>query len=70
MRSIIEKLGILADWPVSITLDPGLVRLDDPPVIRGDASALRELTGWTPEFDVDRTLADLVRSLEAPESEV
>ena len=70
MRTIIEKLGILADWPVSITLDPDLVRPVDPPVIRGDASALRELTGWTPEFDLDRTLADLMRSIEAPRSEV
>ncbi len=65
LRSIIETLAALADWPISIVRDTALVRADDPPVIRGDASALRAVTGWTPAIGLDQTLADLMRSLEA-----
>lgn len=64
MRAIIEELGRIARWPVTITRDPVLVRTDDPPVIRGDASALREVTGWEPRIALEQTLADLLASLE------
>jgi GDP-4-dehydro-6-deoxy-D-mannose reductase len=63
MRAVIEQLAVLADWPVTIVRDPGLVRAADPPVIRGDFTALRELTGWEPRIDLDRTLTDLLKSL-------
>jgi GDP-4-dehydro-6-deoxy-D-mannose reductase len=64
MRSIIESLGEITGWPVQTVTDPGLVRVGDPPVIRGDPSALTALTGWTPDISLDRTLEDLVASLE------
>ena len=64
MRSIIEELGRVAGWPVTMIQDPGLVRTDDPPVIRGDSSALREVTGWEPRVALEQTLADLLASLE------
>jgi GDP-4-dehydro-6-deoxy-D-mannose reductase len=63
IRSIIETFARLADWPVMAITDPALVRPDDPPVIRGDASALRELTGWTPDYPLETTLTDLFTSL-------
>jgi GDP-4-dehydro-6-deoxy-D-mannose reductase len=63
IRSIIERLAAITEWPVEIEIDPALVRLDDPVVIRGDAAALRELTGWEPRVDLDTTLRDLVASL-------
>jgi GDP-4-dehydro-6-deoxy-D-mannose reductase len=63
MRAVIDRLAALADWPVTIVRDPALVRTNDPPVIRGDFTALRELTGWEPRIDLDRTLADLLGSL-------
>lgn len=65
MGSVIERLAELAGWPVAITRDPGLVRAADPPVIRGDASALRAVTGWAPMIGLDQTLADLMASLES-----
>jgi GDP-4-dehydro-6-deoxy-D-mannose reductase len=64
MRSIIEELGRIAGWPVTITRDPALVRTDDPPVIRGDSSALRKVTGWEPRIPLEQTVADLLASLE------
>jgi GDP-4-dehydro-6-deoxy-D-mannose reductase len=63
MRAVIDRLAALAGWPVTIMRDPELARANDPPVIRGDFSALHALTGWEPRFDIDRTLADLLASL-------
>jgi GDP-4-dehydro-6-deoxy-D-mannose reductase len=63
MRHVIDRLGELASWQVTPVPDPALVRADDPPVICGDASALRGLTGWEPTIELDRTLADLLASL-------
>jgi len=40
--------------------DPSLTRPLDIPVLRGDASRLREGTGWRPEIDLATTLRDVV----------
>lgn len=63
MRGVIDRLAVFARWPVTITRDPALVRSVDPPVIRGDSGALRELTGWEPQIDLDTTLSDVLTSL-------
>jgi GDP-4-dehydro-6-deoxy-D-mannose reductase len=65
MRAVIERLASLAEWPVAIVQDPALVRADDPPVIRGDATLLADLTGWRPEIPFPKTLADLLADAEA-----
>ena len=41
-------------------VDPALVRAHEVLDVRGDASRLRELTGWEPEIPLERTLADSV----------
>jgi GDP-4-dehydro-6-deoxy-D-mannose reductase len=64
MRAVIDQLAAIADWPVEIVLDPELVRVDDPRVIRGDATLLGELTGWRPEIPFPQTLADLLADAE------
>lgn len=43
-----------------IEVDPALIRATDPPVIVGDASRLREDTGWAPEVSFETTIADAV----------
>jgi hypothetical protein len=48
-----------------VRIDPALVRADDPPEIRGDATLLGELTGWRPEIPLTRTLSDLLAEAEA-----
>ena len=59
VREIIDRLCALAGVSPGISIDEALVRPDDPPEIRGDASALRRLTGWRPERPLAGTLADV-----------
>jgi GDP-4-dehydro-6-deoxy-D-mannose reductase len=44
----------------SFVEDPALSRPLDIPVLRGDATRLREGTGWRPEIDLATTLRDVV----------
>jgi GDP-4-dehydro-6-deoxy-D-mannose reductase len=55
----------IAGVEIEPRVDPSLVRPDDPPEIRGDASRLAALTGWGPTIPLRRTLEDLVASLDA-----
>jgi GDP-4-dehydro-6-deoxy-D-mannose reductase len=63
MRDVIGSLSAVAGYHVDPEIDPALVRADDPPDIRGDATRLRTLTGWRPEIPLDATLADIVSDL-------
>jgi GDP-4-dehydro-6-deoxy-D-mannose reductase len=63
IRSIVEGLCRLAGVDAAFEVDPQLVRVDDPPEIRGDASALRAAVGWEPTVPFDQTLRDLLASL-------
>ena len=62
IRDVIEHLAALAGTTVEIEADPALVRADDPPEIRGDASRLTAATGWRPERPLSSTLADVLAS--------
>lgn len=64
IASIIERLAEMAGHPVGLEVDPELVRPDDPPVIVGDSTLLRRVTGWAPEIPLERTLADLLADVE------
>ncbi len=65
IRAVLETLCRLAGVEADAAVDPALVRSDDPPEIVGDASALRALTGWAPQIELERTLGDLLASIEA-----
>jgi GDP-4-dehydro-6-deoxy-D-mannose reductase len=65
IRAVLSILCRLAGVKAEPVVDPALVRPDDPPEIVGDASRLRALTGWEPQIDLERTLADLLASIEA-----
>lgn len=60
IRNVVERLCALASVPSDIRVDPSLVRADDPPSIRADISLVHDLTGWRPEIDLDKTLADVL----------
>jgi len=60
IRALIADLCGLAGVPVKIEVDPALVRADDPPEIRGDATLLTQLTGWRPEIPLHQTLSDVL----------
>ena len=60
VSDIAERLVALAVRPMRLDVDPALVRPVDLPVLRGDNQRLTAATGWSPEYDLDRTLADLL----------
>jgi len=64
IRELLALIGAAAGIEPRIVVDPALVRPDDPPEIVGDASLLRSLTGWQPAIPLERTIADLVASLD------
>lgn len=59
LRTIIEKLGRLAGIEVKVRRDDSLVRPGEPDRIVGDATALRDATGWRPSRTLDETLASI-----------
>jgi GDP-4-dehydro-6-deoxy-D-mannose reductase len=64
IASLIEQMCTIAGIQSPVELDPTLVRADDPPELRGDASLLTELTGWHPEIPLERTLTELLTEAE------
>jgi GDP-4-dehydro-6-deoxy-D-mannose reductase len=59
IREILETFLRAASIDAEVTVDPALVRPEDPVEIRGDASALERATGWTPRIPFATTLADV-----------
>lgn len=57
---ILEQLVELATVPVTIEPDPERVHALDAPLVVGDASRLREETGFRPRFSLRETLGDLL----------
>jgi nucleoside-diphosphate-sugar epimerase len=48
---------------MALEVDPALVRRDEALDIRGDSSALRDLTGWQPSVPLESSLADVLASV-------
>jgi GDP-4-dehydro-6-deoxy-D-mannose reductase len=63
IRSVVELLCQAAGVPPVVRIDPALVRDDDPEEIRGDAGALRSVTGWRPQYSLQQTLGDVWRDV-------
>lgn len=60
ISDLAERLVRLADRPMRLESDPDLQRPVDVPVLRGDATKLHKVTGWSPEISIDQTLTDLL----------
>jgi GDP-4-dehydro-6-deoxy-D-mannose reductase len=56
MREILRRLVEFARVPVEVREDPARLRPADVPVSVGDASKLREATGWTPRIPLAAAL--------------
>jgi GDP-4-dehydro-6-deoxy-D-mannose reductase len=61
---LLAILGRLAGIEPVPVVDETQLRAGDPPRIVGDASLVRRLTGWQPEVPLERTLRDLLSSLD------
>ncbi len=59
IRAIAEELVRLARVPLTIVPDPARFRPTDEPEIRGDVARLRAL-GFTPQYPLERTVADVL----------
>jgi GDP-4-dehydro-6-deoxy-D-mannose reductase len=62
MSDVVELLVGMARCPVTVEQDPERLRPVDIPVLSGDASRLREATGWEPGIPLERTLADALEA--------
>jgi GDP-4-dehydro-6-deoxy-D-mannose reductase len=63
IRFVVEELCRLAGVEPVIRVDRDLVRPNDPPEIRGDATLLENLTGWRATTPLTTTLADVWASV-------
>ena len=60
IRDVLATLIELSSATIAVEPDPERMRPVDIPVIACDASLFRTRTGWTPEFSLERTLADIL----------
>ncbi len=60
IRAIAERLLTLAHSGAQLVVDPELVRPIEVPVLIGDGSKIRAVTGWAPLISLDETLRDLI----------
>lgn len=69
IRDVAERLLRIAGVDIPIVVDPARVRPVDLPELRGDPSKLRGATGWSPEVDLDETLAGVLEYWKRPAAE-
>ncbi|MGD0119102.1 MAG: GDP-mannose 4,6-dehydratase [Candidatus Binatus sp.] len=62
MREVIELMSELLGRPIEVTTDPARVRAVERPYLRADVTRLRAALEWTPDADLRRGLAGLLKS--------
>jgi GDP-4-dehydro-6-deoxy-D-mannose reductase len=60
IRAVLDGLLARARVAVTVVPDPDRFRGHDIPVVLGDATRLKQATGWTPSISFDRMLDDLL----------
>ena len=55
---VLQRLLALAAVPIETAVDEARLRPADVPLLCGDATRLREATGWKPRRSLDETLSD------------
>lgn len=60
VREILDTLLSMAGRPIEVRQDPGKMRPLDVPVLEGDNSRMRAVTGWEPAIPMQRTLEDVL----------
>lgn len=60
IQTILDMLLKLSDAKIEVQQDPSRLRKSDIEVLVGDATKLRELTGWQPEIELEETLRDVM----------
>jgi GDP-4-dehydro-6-deoxy-D-mannose reductase len=62
LDEVVDLLVGMARVPVTVEQVPERLRPVDLPVQCGDATRLREATGWKPEIPLERTLSDMLEA--------
>ncbi|HZQ26804.1 MAG TPA: GDP-mannose 4,6-dehydratase [Acidimicrobiales bacterium] len=65
IEDVVRRMLDLAGVDLELEVDPSLLRPVDVPVLRGDATRLRQATGWVPEIALDDTLRDVLHAAQA-----
>ncbi len=65
IQELADRLVALSTRTITLCPDPSLMREIDLPVLLGDATKLRQATGWAPDIPIEQTLADLLDDLRA-----
>jgi GDP-4-dehydro-6-deoxy-D-mannose reductase len=60
MDEVLDALRRRATCAVTVEIDPARYRPNDAPLVIGDATRLREETGWHPVISFDQTIDDLL----------
>ena len=68
MSDVVELFISLARCPVEVEQRDDRVRPAEIPRMVGDASRLREATGWQPEIPLEQTVADMLEAVRAARS--
>lgn len=61
LRDLLEKLIAISSVRAAVVTDPARVRARDTDHLVGDPGKLEVLTGWTPTYSTEQTLADLYK---------
>jgi GDP-4-dehydro-6-deoxy-D-mannose reductase len=65
LAEAVATLVRLARAPVTVRENPARTRRVDVPVLAGDPARLRAASGWEPELNLERTLADALEAARA-----
>jgi GDP-4-dehydro-6-deoxy-D-mannose reductase len=57
---LLDRLIALARVPLTVEQDPARLRPSDIPILVGDSSRFRDLTGWQPAIPIETSLADIL----------
>lgn len=60
VAELVETVRRRCRVPFTVLPDPALQRANDEPVIAGDSTKFHGLTGWTPEIEIEQTLAEML----------
>jgi GDP-4-dehydro-6-deoxy-D-mannose reductase len=58
MRELLQTILAQATKPLATEPDPARMRPSDVPILVGDNTKLRELTGWKPQLTLEDSLRD------------
>ena len=60
IQALLDQLLALSTAEITVETDSALLRPSDTPVVIGDATKLRALTGWQPEISLAQSLGDVL----------